>query len=208
MDSSLILSNVLNSPVLFFFTGMTAIALKADLEILNPISQLFAPRLLFTSDLKGAHALHKIDLTSNTAPATVGLAVAIYAFFSLRLKLDLYNAAKVSAAYGSMRAVTLVTASSVLSRVNVDCCGSVAAALALMESPASIVNLLLRVRVFAHRHDSQDLQETFDWDSGLRTSCLDGSVFLSMGRLLMGQVWPRPLGFHLTSPSVFQFIFN
>lgn len=208
MDSSLIFPNALNSPVLFFSTGMTAV--KANLEIFT-IPQLVSLCLLFTVCLKGNHERHTIGLTPGTAlalVATVGLAASIYSFFILRFKLDLYNAAEVSAAYGSMRAVTLVTASSVRSGVNVDFCGPVVAALALMESPASIVNLLLRVRVFAHRHNSQKSQETFDRSNGLRKSWLDRAVLLSMGSLLMGQVWPGPLGFCLTSPSVFRFTFH
>ena len=218
MDSSFIFPNVLNSPVLFFFTGMTAIALKAELESLNPIPLLFSLGFLFTVGLNGAHELHNIGVTPDMAQGpmvTVELAtfvsVVIYSFFILRLKPELYNAAEVSAAYGSIRAVTLVTASSGLSGVNVDSCSPVVAALALMESPAIIVNLLLRLlraRVFAHRHDSQKSQETFGWGNGLQKSCLDGSVFLSIGSLLVGQVWPGPLNFRFTSPSAFQVTFN
>lgn len=210
MDSSLIFSNVFNHTVLFFSTGMTAVLLKSDLENFLPIPQLFSLYLLFTVSLRAAHELHEIGLTPGTALTLMatGWAVSIYSFFILRLKLDLYNAAEVLAAYGFICAVTLVTASSVRSRVNVNFGGPGVAALVLMESPASIVNLLLRVRVFARRHDSQDSQETFDWGNGLRKFCLGGSVFLSMGRLLVGQGWPWPLGFRFPSPSAFQVTFN
>ena len=47
MSSSLILSNVLNPPVLFFFIGLSAVFLKSDLEIPQPIPKLFSLYLLF-----------------------------------------------------------------------------------------------------------------------------------------------------------------
>jgi uncharacterized protein len=39
MDSSLILSNILNPPVLFFFLGMIAVFVQSDLEIPNPLPE-------------------------------------------------------------------------------------------------------------------------------------------------------------------------
>ncbi len=42
MNSSLILSNILNPPVLFFFLGMLAIILKSDLEVPQPLPKLFS----------------------------------------------------------------------------------------------------------------------------------------------------------------------
>ena len=214
MDSSLILSNVFNYPVLFISTGMTAVFLTSDLGGFPPIPQLFSLGsflISFAIGFRGAHELHKFGLTPFFAPtlmAAVRLAVSIYSFFILRLKLDLYNAATVSATYDSISAVTFVTASSFLSGVNVDFGVPMVAALALMESPAIIVDLLLRVRVFAHRRNSQESQKTLDWSDVSRESWLNGWVFLSLGSLLVGQVWPWPLFFRLTSPSAFQFTFN
>jgi hypothetical protein len=42
VNTSLILSNFLNPPVLFFFLGMLAIFLKSDLEIPAPLPKLFS----------------------------------------------------------------------------------------------------------------------------------------------------------------------
>ena len=41
MNSSLILSNILNPPVFFFFLGMISVLLKSDLEIPQPLAKLF-----------------------------------------------------------------------------------------------------------------------------------------------------------------------
>ncbi len=194
MDSSLILSNILNPPVLFFFMGLAAVFAKSDLEIPQPIPKLFSLYLLFAIGFKGGHELHESGLTTEVAGALiaaviVAAVVPIYSFFILRLKLDLYNSAAIAATYGSISAVTFVTASSFLDRQNVDFGGHMVAALALMESPAIIVGLLL-VRVFANRAtaDSEGEKEAFDWGEVLRESFLNGSVFLLIGSLLVGLV--------------------
>lgn len=194
MDSSLILSNILNPPVLFFFMGLAAVFAKSDLEIPQPIPKLFSLYLLFAIGFKGGHELHESGLTTEVAGAliaavVVAAVVPVYSFFILRLKLDLYNSAAIAATYGSISAVTFVTASSFLDRLNVDFGGHMVAALALMESPAIIVGLLL-VRIFANRAtaDNGKEKEAFDWGEVLRESFLNGSVFLLIGSLLVGLV--------------------
>lgn len=194
MNSSLILSNVLNPPVLFFFIGLTAVFLKSDLEIPQPIPKLFSLYLLFAIGFKGGHELHESGLNLEIAIALlasviVAAVVPIYSFFILRLKLDIYNSAAIAATYGSISAVTFVTASSFLARLNVDFGGHMVAALALMESPAIIVGLLL-VRIFAKRNseNQESNNEDFSWNEVLRESCLNGSVFLLVGSLLVGIV--------------------
>ncbi|MEM1290439.1 MAG: sodium-dependent bicarbonate transport family permease [Cyanobacteria bacterium P01_H01_bin.162] len=192
MSSSLILSNVLNPPVLFFFIGLSAVFLKSDLEIPQPIPKLFSLYLLFAIGFKGGHELHESGLTPDIAIALLAAVVMaalvpVYSFFILRLKLDIHNAAAIAATYGSISAVTFVTASTFLARLNVDFGGHMVAALALMESPAIIVGLLL-VRVFAQPQNPNLDDDDFSWEEVLRESCLNGSVFLLVGSLLVGVV--------------------
>ncbi|MEL6400305.1 MAG: sodium-dependent bicarbonate transport family permease [Cyanobacteria bacterium J06626_4] len=192
MSSSLILSNVLNPPVLFFFIGLSAVFLKSDLEIPQPIPKLFSLYLLFAIGFKGGHELHESGVTPDIAIALLAAVVMaalvpVYSFFILRLKLDIHNAAAIAATYGSISAVTFVTASTFLARLNVDFGGHMVAALALMESPAIIVGLLL-VRVFARQQNPNLDDDDFSWEEVLRESCLNGSVFLLVGSLLVGVV--------------------
>jgi hypothetical protein len=58
------------------------------------------------------------------------------------------------------------------------------AALALMESPAIVVGLIL-VRVFMDKEDEGDNPET-SWGEILREAFLNGSVFLLIGSLIIG----------------------
>lgn len=200
MDSSLILSNVLNPPVLFFFIGLISVFAQSDLEIPQPIPKLFSLYLLFAIGFKGGHELHESGLTLNIsitliAAIIVAALVPVYSFFILRLKLDVYNAAAIAATYGSISAVTFVTATSFLARLNIEFGGHMVAALALMESPAIIVGLLL-VRIFSTRPNptltdddqSADATEEFSWNEVLREAFLNGSVFLLVGSLLVGLV--------------------
>ena len=196
MDSSLILSNILNPPVLFFFIGMIAVFLKSDLDIPHPLPKLFSLYLLFAIGFKGGHEIHESGISSEIAitlftAMLIAAIVPIYSFFILRIKLDVYNAAAIAATYGSISAVTFVTASSFLEQQTppVEYGGHMVAALALMESPAIIVGLIL-VRLFTHGKNSHEEKDTaeFSWTEVLREAFLNGSVFLLLGSLLVGIV--------------------
>lgn len=192
MNASLILSNVLNPPVLFFFIGMMAVFLKSDLEIPQPLPKLFSLYLLFAIGFKGGHEIHESGMNSTTAliltaAVLMAMIVPIYSFFILRIKLDIYNAAAIAAAYGSISAVTFITATSFLDQQDLSYGGHMVAALALMESPAIIVGILL-VRIFVSRDQSDNSSTSFSWSEVLREAFLNGYVFLLLGSLLVGLV--------------------
>lgn len=186
MNAGLIASNILSPPVLFFFLGMLAVFLKSDLEIPQPLPKLFSLYLLLAIGFKGGNELAKSGVSQEvvlTLLAAIMMAciVPIYTFFILKIKLDLYNAAAIAATYGSISAVTFITAGSFLNELGIDFSGYMVAALALMESPAIIVGLLL-VKLFAI--DKQD--GDFSWSEVLREACLNSSVFLLVGSLIIG----------------------
>jgi hypothetical protein len=186
MDVSLIASNILSPPVLFFFLGMLAVVLKSDLEIPQPLPKLFSLSLLFAIGFKGGNELVKSGMDREVvltllAAIMMACVVPIYTFFILKTKLDLYNAAAIAATYGSISAVTFITAGSFLSELGIEFSGYMVAALALMESPAIIVGLLL-VKIFAI--DKQD--GDFSWSEVLQEAFLNSSVFLLVGSLIIG----------------------
>lgn len=186
MDSSLILFNFLNPPVLFFFLGMAAIFLKSDLEIPQPLPKLFSLYLLLAIGFKGGYELDESGISLEilitlTAAILMACAVPVYTFFILKIKLDPYNAAAIAATYGSISAVTFISASSFLDKLSIHYDGYMVAALALMESPAIIVGILL-VRIFGKKtEDSQ-----FSWSEVFKEAFLNGSVFLLVGSVLVG----------------------
>ncbi len=202
MDSSLILSNILNPPVLFFFLGMLAIFVQSDLEIPNPLPKLFSLYLLVAIGFKGGHELYESGLSPlivATLAAAIFMAsiVPVYSFFILKIRLDNYNAAAIAATYGSISAVTFITASSLLDELQIDYGGHMVAALALMESPASVVGLIL-VKVFTAKEakvdggggedgDGEEEESTGTyWGEVLREAFLNGSVLLLIGSVIIG----------------------
>jgi uncharacterized protein len=191
MEFSLILTNILNPPVLFFFVGMIAVWVKSDLEIPQPLPKLFSLYLLFAIGFKGGHEIVESGFTSEVgatllAAMLMACIVPVYSFFILKIKLDIYNAAAIAATYGSISAVTFITASALLTKLNIVFGGHMVAALALMESPAIVVGIFL-VRMFVPKHsDLTEENEKGSWGEVLREACLNGSVFLLVSSLIIG----------------------
>lgn len=200
MDSSLILFNILNPPVLFFFLGMTAVFLKSDLEIPQPLPKLFSLYLLLCIGFKGGYELSESGINSNVlvtliAAILMACIVPVYSFFILKIKLDNYNAAAIASAYGSISAVTFITASSFLEKLHIQYGGHMVAALALMESPAIIVGLIL-VRVFNSQKEGNG---EFSWKAVFHEAFLNGSVFLLVGSVIVGMLTGEQ-GWHKLEP--------
>ena len=198
MDVSLIVSNILNPPVLAFFLGMVAVFVKSDLEIPPPVAKLFSLYLLFAIGFKGGVELVKSGISQEViltilAAMLMSAFVPVYTFFILKIKLDSYNAAAIAATYGSISAVTFITAGSFLNALGISFDGYMVAALALMESPAIIVGLIL-VNLF-----TTDGEQRFVWSDVLKEACFNSSVFLLVGSLVMG-VLTGENGWHKLAP--------
>ena len=148
MEINPILQNVLAPPVLFFLIGAISIFFKSDLEIPAPLPKLFSLYLLLAIGFKGGIEIQKSGFTDQVLPTLgaaimMSLIIPLIGFFILRYKFDVFNSAAIAAAYGSISAVTFISAESFLESQSIDFDGFMVGALALMESPAIIVGLLL-----------------------------------------------------------------
>jgi hypothetical protein len=186
MDLSLILDNFLSPPILFFFLGVLAVLVKSDLEIPQPIPKLLSLYLLFAIGFKGGVELTHSGLSGHifiTLLMAVIMAsiVPFYAFYILRTKLNIHDSAAIAATYGSISAVTFITAISYLENLEISYGGHLVAAMALMESPAIVVGVLLH-RLYNNKED----QNKIDWKELIRDAFLNGSVFLILGSLVIG----------------------
>ena len=140
--------NFLDPAILFFGFGILAGCLKSNLEIPPQISRFLSLYLLMALGLKGGFALSASGVTREVAlslGAAVVLAVTLplIAFSLLKRVMDGFNAAAVAATYGSVSAVTFITASQYLENQQIAVGGHMAAAMALMESPAIVIAVLL-----------------------------------------------------------------
>ncbi|MFZ9753956.1 MAG: sodium-dependent bicarbonate transport family permease [Cyanobium sp.] len=192
MQSSLVLQNLLSAPVLFFFLGILAVLLGSDLEIPSPLPKLFSLYLLLAIGFRGgvelAHSgLGALVLLTISAAVLMSILVPISSFVMLRTRLDPYNAAAVAASYGSISAVTFITAQSFLNVLKVPFDGFMVAALALMESPAIVVGVVMAklTGVNESQRDGEEAQG-LRWQEILQEAFLNGSIFLLIGSLVIG----------------------
>ncbi len=109
--------------------------------------------------------------------------IPIYVFYALKRTIDIANAAAIAAAYGSVSAVTFVTATNYLDAASIAWSGHMVAAMALMESPAIIIGVLLYRYHLAE--DGPDTKRQYIVPI-LKEACFNGSVFLVLGSLVIG----------------------
>lgn len=142
------MQSLLDPAVLFFLLGVFAGMVRSNLEIPPAVSRFLSLYLLMALGLKGGFALSQSGLTHNVAAslgAAVALAIAVplLGYWILRRFLGAFDAAAVAATYGSVSAVTFVTAVQHLEHQGVEYGGHMAAAMALMESPAIILAVVM-----------------------------------------------------------------
>jgi len=183
-----ILQNFLSPPVLFFFLGMAASLARSDLEIPQPVAKFFSLYLLLAIGFKGGVELNHSGLSNQVvvtmaAAMLMAVAVPIYTFFILRIRMNVYDAGAVAATYGSISAVTFITAISYLTNLAIPFGGHLVAAMALMESPAIVIGVMM-VRRFSQNGNGND--KAFSWKPILEEAFLNGSVVLIIGSLIIG----------------------
>jgi len=187
MHYSLLIDNLTNPALLFFVLGIIAVYLKSDLEIPQNSSKFISLYLLFAIGFKGGQELSHETFTREIAWSMlfgIGISsiIPLYTFFILKKKLSIFDSGAIAAAYGSVSAVTFVTASSYLESQQLSLHGHMVAIMALMEWPAIIVGLLL-ITLFNKEKDA-NINKTLV----IKHSFTNGSVLLIMGSLLIGFV--------------------
>ncbi len=185
MNFNLLIENLRNPALLFFVLGIITVCLKSDLEIPPNSSKFISIYLLFSIGFKGGQELSHETFTSEIAWSMlfgicIALIIPFYTFFILKKKLNVFDAGAIAAAYGSVSAVTFVTAVSYLESQQLSLHGHMVAIMALMESPAIIVGLIL-ISVF-NKEESNIIKKR----SVIRHSLTNGSVLLILGSLVIG----------------------
>lgn len=197
----------LDPAILFFVFGVLAASVKSNLEIPPAISRFLSLYLLMALGLKGGFALAHSGFTPEVATSlgsAVALAVVIplIGFVVLKNFLSGFDAAAVAATYGSVSAVTFVTAVQYLDNNGIAFGGHMAAAMALMESPAIILAVIfansLRQQATAQanltvQHGVAVLGTAGSGPSHslkkiLHESFTDGAQLLLLGAMLVGWI--------------------
>jgi len=185
MNLNLLTDNLTNPALLFFILGILATRLKSDLEIPNNTSKFISLYLLFSIGFKGgqelAHSHFNLEIVwSILFGVFVAVIIPIYCFFILKRKFSIENSGAIAASYGSVSAVTFVTAVSFLEIQKYTFGGHMVAVMALMEAPAIIVGVILM-----RMYKKEDNNVT-SFGSVIRHSFTNGSVLLILGSLVIG----------------------
>ncbi|MFZ9391610.1 MAG: sodium-dependent bicarbonate transport family permease [Burkholderiaceae bacterium] len=142
------LAPLFDPSILFFVVGIAAGLMKSSLEIPVPIARFLSLYLLMALGLKGGFALAQSGFTLEVL-SDLGIAIALavivplLCYAILRRVIGGFDAAAISATYGSVSAVTFITATQFLEKQGLEYGGHMAAAMALMESPAIIFAVLM-----------------------------------------------------------------
>ena len=185
MNINFLIENLRNPALLFFVLGIIAVYLKSDLEIPANSSKFITIYLLFSIGFKGGQELSHETFTTEILWSMlfgifISLMIPLYTFFILKRKLNVFDAGAIAAAYGSVSAVTFVTAVSYLESHQLGLHGHMVPIMALMESPAIIIGLVL-ISVF-----NKEEANTVKKQDVLKHSLTNGSVLLILGSLTIG----------------------
>jgi hypothetical protein len=186
------MQSFLDPAILFFVFGIFAGLVRSNLEIPPQITRFLSLYLLMALGLKGGFALAKSGLTTEVVVSLgsallLAIVVPAMGYWVLRKFLNGFDAAAIAATYGSVSAVTFITSVQYLDTHGIAYGGHMAAAMALMESPAIIMAVLLanfvRQREGAHQSGAAP---SAPLGKILHESLTDGAQLLLMGAMLVG----------------------
>lgn len=185
MNQEILIHNLTNPTLLFFILGVIAAVVKSDLSIPDSTSKFLSLYLLFSIGFKGGQELSHSGLTTEimvTLAIAIVLAcvIPLYTFFILKQKLSVSDAGAIAATYGSVSAVTFISASAFLDAEGIAYGGHMVAAMALMEAPAIIIGVMLM-----RRYDKASLRKQ-SLGHIVKESFTNGSVLMILGSLAIG----------------------
>lgn len=199
MDATLFKALV-DPAILFFFFGLFAGVIRSNLSIPEPIAKFLSLYLLVAVGYKGGVGMATTGFTSAMALALAAALILAFtipaiAFLILRRRLNPFDAAAVSATYGSVSAVTFITAVAFAERQGLAFGGYMAVALVLMESPAIIMAVLLANvvrRQTASADGAGSGREPVSLKAVLHEAFTDGAHLLLLGAMLIGYLTGAP----------------
>lgn len=187
MTTQIILSNLTNPTILFFVLGIIAVLIKSDLEIPAQTIKFISLYLLFSIGFKGGQELAHSSFNYDVIYALLfGLCIAavipLYVFFVLRRKVAIADAGAIAATYGSVSAVTFVSAVAFLDLLQVSYSGYMVAVMALMEAPAIVMGVLL-IKIYDKKEEGRQPLLPI-----IKHSFSNGSVLIILGSLIIGLI--------------------
>jgi hypothetical protein len=181
-------ANLLSPAVLFFMLGLVAAVMKSDLRIPEPIYIGLTIYLLAAIGFKGGVAIANAGLAKVWLPSlaaiVLGALIPLWTYPLLRRggKLSRADSAAIAAHYGSVSAVTFIAATNHLKAVNEPFENYTTAFLAVMESPAILVGIVLGKLKQNNGSESRGAVLR----KAVHEALFGRSIFLLVGALLVG----------------------
>lgn len=183
-------TNLLSPAVLFFALGVVAAVCRSDLKFPDAMYVALTIFLLTAIGFKGGVSLSAAGLGAvwlpGMAAVALGALIPLWTYPILRYggKFSAVDAASIAGHYGSVSAVTFIAATNFLKEINQPYEEYAAAFLAVMESPAIIVGILLGK--MATRNGQTGTVTGGGMGSVLHEAMFGRSVFLLVGGLAVG----------------------
>jgi hypothetical protein len=198
--SEALLANLLSPAVLFFALGLVAALVRSELKFPEPLYSALTIYLLVAIGFKGGVAMTEAGLGRIWLPALaaigLGAFIPLWTYPVLRWggRLAAVDAAAIAAHYGSVSAVTFLAATNYLTAIGRPYESHAVALLAVMESPAILVGVILGKRALGPRGG-------VPVPLGLivREALFGRSIFLLLGALVVGALC-GPAGMRKVEP--------
>ena len=187
-------ANLLSPAVLFFALGLIAALTKSDLKFPEPLYVALTIYLLVAIGFKGGVAVAEAGLAKVWLPALaamlLGALIPLWTYPVLRFggKFSAVDAAAIAAHYGSVSAVTFIAATNYLKAVNQPYESYATAFLAVMESPAILVGVVLG-KLATSMRGAADMTSL---KAAAHEAVFGRSIFLLVGALVVGWLCGKP----------------
>ncbi len=187
------MQNFVDPAILFFVFGVFAGLARSNLEIPPAISRFLSLYLLMALGLKGGFALAEAGLHTQVliclgAAVAMASGIPLLSYVVLKKFIGRLDAAAIAATYGSVSAVTFITAVQYLDTHNLPYGGHMAAAMALMESPAILLAVWManKARAEMRNKPANNTPQATSMGHVWHEALTDGSQLLLLGAMLIG----------------------
>lgn len=187
-------ANLLSPAVLFFALGLIAALTKSDLKFPESFYTALTIYLLVAIGFKGGVALAEAGFGKVWLPSLaamlLGALIPLWTYPVLRLggKLSAVDSAAIAAHYGSVSAVTFIAATNYLKAVNQPYENYATAFLAVMESPAILVGVVMG-KLATSKREGVDMTSI---KGAMHEALFGRSIFLLVGALVVGALCGPP----------------
>ena len=186
-------NNLFTPSILFFGLGFVAQLVRSDLKLPPDLTKSITIYLLLSVGIHGGIELSHVNVSdaipSIITAVSLGILVPFIAYFIINKvgKIDQLNAIAIATHYGSVSAGTFLTAIAFLDVINVAFEKQPIIMLAIMESPAILMGLLLAASV-RKKHTQMTVMASNNKSELIKEAFTNGSILLLIGGMVIGDV--------------------